>query len=307
MNTPAMTTPRAALIGTLLLGLAPALAAAEPEPAPAQHEHGAMPDGMEGHGNAPAQSDAKSMDMGSMQGGRAPADARDPNAWADGYAYTGMPGFEQTDQLAFGKVLLDELELVSGNEGEGFGWSLQAAYGGDTDKLWWRSQGLKIEEQAIDSTTDTELLWWRGLTPFWGTVLGARQDFGAGAHSWLALGIEGLAPYWFELEASGYIGEDGRLSARFKGSYDLLFTNRLILTPEIEANAYSRAEAERGLGSGVGNLELGLRLRYEVRRKLAPYVGYVWGRSFADTADLAREEGEDVSERRFVAGLRLWW
>ncbi|EMJ4931669.1 copper resistance protein B [Pseudomonas aeruginosa] len=314
MNTPAMTAPRAALIGTLLLGLAPALAAAEQEPVPAQHEHGTMPmpgdtneQAMQAHPQTRAADQPMKMDMGVMQGGRAPADARDPDAWADGYEYTGMPGFEQTDQLAFGKMLLDELELVSGNEGEGFGWSLQGAYGGDTDKLWWRSQGLKIGGQPVDPETGAEALWWRAYAPFWGTVLGVRQDLGVGSHSWLAAGVEGLAPYWFELQATAYVGEDGRLSARFKGSYDLLFTNRLILTPGIEANVYSRSEPERGLGSGVSNVEFGLRLRYEVRRKFAPYVGYVWGRSFAGTADLAREEGEDVSERRFVAGLRLWW
>lgn len=166
---------------------------------------------------------------------------------------------------------------------------------------------MKIDGQPLDPTTDAEALWWRGYAPFWGTVFGARQDFGAGGHTWLAFGIEGLAPYWFELQATGYVGEDGRLAARLKGSYDLLFTNRLILSPELESNAYSRAEPERGLGSGAGNVEVGLRLRYEVRRKFAPYVGYVWERSLAGTADLARAEGGPVTERRFVAGLRLWW
>lgn len=308
MKTSAMNRPLAALLGALLLGATPAFAA-EPDAAAPAHAHGATPEDTPAQGNTPAPSDARSMDMDmdAMQGGRAPADARDPNAWADGYEYTGMPGFEQTDQLAFGRMLLDEFELASGNEGEGLGWSLQGAYGGDTDKLWWRSQGLKFEEQPLDSTTDAEALWWRAWAPFWGSVLGVRQDFGAGAHTWLAFGIEGLAPYWFELEATGYVAEDGRLSARFKGAYDLLFTNRLILTPELEANVYSRAETERGLGSGAGNVELGLRLRYEIRRKFAPYAGYVWERSFAGTADLARAENEPVNERRWVAGLRLWW
>ncbi len=314
MNTATTTTPRAALFSALLLGLSPALAAAEPEPAPAQQEHGTMPmpgdmdeQAMQAHSQTQTADQPMKMDMGAMQGGRAPADAREPDAWADGYEYTGMPGFEQTDQLAFGMVLVDELEFVSGNEGEGGAWSLQAAHGGDTNKFWLRSQGLKIGGQPVGSETGAEALWWHAYAPFWGTVLGVRQDFGAGSHSWLAAGVEGLAPYWFELQATAYVGEDGRLAARFKGSYDLLFTNRLILTPGIEANVYSRSEPERGLGSGVSNVEFGLRLRYEVRRKFAPYIGYVWERSFGGTADLAREEGEDVSEHRFVAGLRLWW
>jgi copper resistance protein B len=242
-----------------------------------------------------------------MQGGSAPPDARDPDAYAEGFVYTGMPGMEEADQLVFGKLLADELEFLSGNEGEGFNWSIEGNYGDDKNKVWLRTQGQKIPGQPIDPTTDGEVLWWHPYTAFWGTQLGLRQDFGPGAHSYLAAGIEGLAPYWFDVEATGYLGEDGRLSARFKASYDLRFTNRLILAPNIEANVYSRSEDQRGLDAGLGNLEGGLRLRYEVHRKFAPYIGYVWEQSFAGTADLRRAEDEPVSERRFVAGLRLWW
>jgi copper resistance protein B len=309
MNTVMIHRLLAALLGVLLLGTLSAFAA-QPETAPPAHGAMPMPDDMEGHAmgsSRPSQDGTETMDMGAMQGGRAPPDARDPNAWADGYEYTGMAGFEQTDQLVFSKVLLDEFELVSGDEGEGLAWSLLAAYGGDRDKLWLRSQGLKIEGQPLDPTTDAEVLWWRAYAPFWGTVLGARQDFGSGAHTWLAFGVEGLAPYRFDLAATGYVGDDGRLAARLKAFYDLLLTNRLILTPGLESNVYSRADSDRGLGKGVGNLELGLRLRYEFHRKFAPYIGYVWERPFGDTADLRRAEGERVTERRFVAGVRLWW
>lgn len=247
------------------------------------------------------------MDMDSMRGGSALPDSRDPNAYADGYEYTGMPGMEKSDQIAFGKALVNELEFLSGNEGEGYAWQFQGTYGGDRDKLWLRTQGLKIDGRQVDPTTDVEALWWRGYSPFWGTQLGVRQDFGPGAHTWIAFGVEGLAPYWFEVQATGYVGDDGRLSARLKASHDLLFTNRLILTPGLESNVYSKAEPERGLGTGFGNVELGLRLRYEIRRKFAPYVGYVWERSFAGTADRRRADGEPVTERRFVAGMRLWF
>ncbi|MFA5941953.1 MAG: copper resistance protein B [Sinimarinibacterium sp.] len=246
------------------------------------------------------------MDMGSMQGGTAPPDARDPHVYADGYEYTGMAGWEETDRVVFGKVLIDELEFLSGNEGEGYAWSAQANYGNDADKLWLRSQGLKVPGE-LDPTTSGEAMWWRPYTAFWGTLLGLRQDFGPGSHTYAAAGVEGLAPYWFEIQATAYVGEDGRLSARFRGSYDLRITNRLILTPGLEANAYSRQENERNLGVGLGNVEAGLRLRYELHRKFAPYAGYVWERSLAGTADRRRAEGDPVIERRFVAGLRLWW
>ena len=251
-------------------------------------------------------SPAPAMPMGRMQGGRAPADTRDANAYADGYTGSDMAAMGHTDMIVFGKVLIDELEFLSGNEGEGFAWNAQANYGGDRSKLWLRTQGLKTPGE-LDPTTSAEALWWQPISAFWGSQLGLRQDFGSGAHTWLAAGVEGLAPYWFDIEATGYVGNDGHLSARLKAAYDLRFSNRLILAPSLEANAYSRSDDERGLGAGLGNLEAGLRLRYELHRKFAPYAGYVWERSFAGTAERNRAEGKPVNEHRFVAGLRMWW
>lgn len=321
---------RSALVGLVaLLGAQVATAQDHPMEMPPERQHDTAsppadeapspadqaappPDAHSGHAAPkprpadPPGAEDMNMDMGAMQGGPTPPDARDPHAYADGYEYTGMPGMEQSDRIVFGKLLADELEFLSGNEGEGYAWSVQANYGGDRNKLWLRTQGLKVPGE-LDPTTSGEVLWWRPYTAFWGTQLGLRQDFGAGAHTYLAAGIEGLAPYWFEVQATAYVGEDGRLSARFKGSYDLRVTNRLILTPGLEANAYSKAEDERGLGTGLGNLEGGLRLRYELQRKFAPYAGYVWERSFAGTADRRRFAGDPVNERRFVAGVRAWW
>ena len=248
---------------------------------------------------------ADSTAPGSVQGQSqsAPAEARDPDAYSDGYEHT--PGMGHPDQLAIGLFVADELELLTGNEGQGGNWHLQGTYGGDFDKLWLRTQGLGVEGET-DPTTGVEALWWHGYSAFWGTLVGIRRDVGPGARTWLAFGIEGLSPYWFELQATGYVGDDGRLSARLKGSYHLLFTNRLILATALESNAYSKAELDRTLASGVGNVELGLRLRYEFSRKFAPYIGYVWERSFAGTADFRRADGEPVTEHRLVAGVRLW-
>jgi copper resistance protein B len=245
------------------------------------------------------------MDMGSMRRGHAPPDARDPNAYADGFTYTNMPGFEESDRIKFATARADEFEGLSGNQGQGFAWSVQANYGDDHNKAWFRTQGLK-DSGPWDPTTDAEILWWRPWSAFWGMQLGLRQDFGAGSHTYVAAGIEGLAPYWLELEATAYVGEDGRLAARLKGSYDILFTNRLILTTSLETNLYSRPENDRGLGSGLGNIEAGLRARYELTRKVAPYVGYVLERSFLGTADRRRAAGDPVTEHRFVAGIRMW-
>jgi len=248
----------------------------------------------------------KKMKMGSMQGGNAPPDARDPDAYAEGFGYSGMPGMEKTDQIRFGKVLVEELEYLSGNEGSGVNWTAQGNYGGDQDKLWLRTQGQKVPGENLDPTSGAEALWWHAVTPFWGSQLGLAQDFGPGAHTYLAVGVEGLAPRWFDIQVTGYVGDDGRLSARFKGSYDMRFTNRLIFAPSLEANIYSKPDIERGLGAGLGNIEAGLRLRYELRRKFAPYIGYVWERSFAGSANLRRVQVSPLHERRFVAGVRVW-
>ena len=247
------------------------------------------------------------MDMGSMQGGRAPADARDPNAYADGYENSTLPGFEKSDQLPVSTVLADQLEFVSGNEGDGFAWSAQIANGGDNDKLWLRTQGLKVSGQRFDPETGAEALWWHAYSPFWGRTVGIRQDIGRGARTWLALGVEGLAPRRFNVGLTGYVSDAGHLAARVDASYDMLLTNRLIVTPAVETNLYSKAQKKRQLGSGISNVELGVRLRYEIRRKFAPYLGFAWERSFGGTADFQRAEGGPLTERRFVAGVRLWW
>ena len=268
----------------------PALAQ-QPSAPPATHEHRTEP---KPAAESPAQGDVT-----------APRASRSPD-YSEGYKYTGMPGFEKTDQIVFGTLLLDEVEFLSGNEGEGANWTAQATYGRDLNKLWLRTQGLGIKGEPIDPTTGIEVFWWRASSPFWGTLLGGRQDFGPGAHTWLAFGVEGLAPYWFAVQATGYLAEDGRVSARIKTSYDALLTNRLIVTPQLESNVYSRAEPDREIGRGLGNIELGLRLRYEFHRKFAPYIGYVWERSFAGTARLRRGRGDPVTERRIVAGLRIW-
>lgn len=286
-------------MGTMDMGTMPSATPASPNNA--TNATGAPMDmgTMQGGSAAP-------MKMGPMQGGRAPAGARDPNAFADGYENSTLPGFEKADQLPVSLMLVDQLEFVSSNEGDGVGWSAQFARGGDIDKLWLRTQGIRTSG-GLDPQTGAEALWWHAYSPFWGRTLGVRQDIGRGAHSWLAVGVEGLAPYWFDVELTGYVSDNGNLSARFKASYDLLLTNRLIMTPAIESNVFSKKQKDRQLGAGVSNLELGVRLRYEIKRKFAPYVGFAWERSFGDTADFKRFEGDPVTERRFVAGVRLWW
>jgi len=137
---------------------------------------------------------------------------------------------------------------------------------------------------------------------------GLRQDFQPSpSRSWVVFGFQGLAPYFFEVDTALFIGESGRTALRLEAEYELLFTQRLILTPEVEINFYGQNDRDLGLGSGLSDLEAGLRLRYEVRREFAPYIGVNWNKSFGNTADFARDEGEDTDDFQWVIGLRAWF
>ena len=151
-------------------------------------------------------------------------------------------------------------------------------------------------------------MWDRVFATHWSTQVGVRHDSGNGpTRTWLAAGVRGMAPYWFETEATAYVGSGGAIAARLETRYEVLFTQRLILQPKIEANLYSKDDASRGIGSGLSDLNFGLRLRYEVRRQFAPYVGVSWTRKFGNTADLARRQGEVVKNSELVAGARIWF
>jgi len=246
------------------------------------------------------------MKMGPMQGGSPPPDARDPNAYAEGASFANLPGNEMMDGMPFGRVLLDKFEYAKGDGEHGQNIDAEAWYGNDYNKAWFRAEGER-RGGRLDSLR-TEALWDRTFATFWSTQLGVRHDTGGGGDSrnWLAFGVRGLAPYWFDSEATAY-WSGGTLGARLQARYELLFTPQLILRPEIEANLYSKSDAARGLGSGLSDLELGLRLRYEIRRQFAPYVGVTWARNFGGTADYARARGERNKRTQLVAGVRLWF
>ena len=211
---------------------------------------------------------------------------------------------QMEDDAAVGMVLLDQLEWreIEGDDAQV--WDLQASYGGDYSKLWFESEGERVD----DEEGRAELLWDRIVSSRWSVQAGVRQDFSAGpSRTWAALGVQGLAPYFFEVDAALYVGEQGRTAARFSGEYDLLITQRLILRPEVELDVYGKDDPENGIGSGLSSVAVGLRLRYEIRREFAPYVGLQWERRFGATADLVRDRGRDVSDLVLLAGLRAWF
>jgi copper resistance protein B len=182
----------------------------------------------------------------------------------------------------------------------------QAWYGRNFDKLWLKFEGGHADGRLQELRT--EALWSHAIASFWNTQLGLRRDFGAGPdRTWAAFGIEGLAPYWFETEATLYVGQGGRTAARVAFEYEARFTQRLILQPSLEADFHGRGDPQRGIGSGLSDVEAGLRLRYEVRREFAPYVGVAWQQRFGRTRDYARALGEPADDLQFVAGVRVWF
>ena len=251
--------------------------------------------------------DHSGMNMDSMQGGSAPPDARNPDAYSNGLELDMLPGMHLSDKDPYGQLLLNQFEGFRGRGGEtGIRLDAQAWYGTDLNKLW-----LKAESERSNGTlgsTRLEALYNRAFAPYFGWQAGWRHDVGGGpSRNWAALGIQGLAPYWFDLEATAYVGESGRTALRLEAEYELYITQRVVLQPDVEVQFYGKNDAERGIGSGLSNVDFGLRLRYEITRKFAPYIGVDWGRKFGNTADFARQGGGDVSETRIVAGIRMWF
>jgi len=253
--------------------------------------------------------DLQSMDDGMMQPA-APTESRTPiPALTDAdraAVFTSHAGHQVHDSALNSYFLADKLEWQNGDDASTLAWDVSGWIGGDIDRLWLRSEG----ERSNGKTEDAEIqaLWGHAISPWWDVVSGVRQDFKPGApQTWAAFGVQGMALYNFEAEATAFLGENGQSAVRLEGDYDILLTNRLILQPTAELNVYGKNDPQRGLGSGLSNTEAGLRLRYEIRREFAPYIGVTWNRTYGNTASYAREEGEDRSEARLVLGVRLWF
>ena len=263
-----------------------------------------------GMGTMPGMAMAPGMDMDammkSMQGGPPPAGAREPDAYADGLSNGHMPGMDMADDANHVHVLLDRVEQFHSSNGNGLAVDAQAWAGGDLDKLWLKVDGERSNSRL--GATRTEALWNHAIATYWGLQAGARHDFGDGpGRTWASFGFQGLSPYWFDIQATGYFGQNGRTALRFEGEYDLLLTQRLVLQPDVKVSLYGKNDPDREIGAGLSDIDAGLRLRYEFSRKFAPYIGVVWNRKFANTARYARDAGNPVQETRVVAGLRVWF
>ena len=213
---------------------------------------------------------------------------------------------EMDDDAKLAMFKADELETGRRDGATQVAWNLQASWGGDFDKLWLRSEGER-GEHATDARV--EALWDHAFANWWDWQVGLREDLGsAPGRSWAAFGVRGITPWWLDVEATAYVGKAGGLAGRLRVDYDVLLTQRLVLQPEVEINAYARNDRTRERAAGLSDAQFGLRLRYEWRREFAPYVGVVRGyrRSVAGLADSHAPSRADT-QTRLVAGVCLWF
>ncbi len=205
-------------------------------------------------------------------------------------------------------VLGERFEYQS-NDGDPLAiWAGQGWVGGDVRRLWFKTEGEYASAGNRVGDAEIQLLYSQAVSPFWELQAGLRQDFKPDpSRTYAVVGFQGLAPYWFEVEAFVYLSDDGDGSARLEASYETLLTQRLIVESEFETNVAFQDAPEFGLASGFNDVELGARMRYEFVREFAPYVGYSWSRLVGGTADLVREGGGEVGGGALVFGLHVWY
>lgn len=222
-------------------------------------------------------------------------------------AFPDVAGHTVHDNAVHSFWLMDRLEAWDADEeGTGLGWEAVTWIGTDLDRLWLRSAGEHVDGDV--ESGELEVLYGRAVARWWDALVGVRHTFGHGPSSnALAIGVTGLAPYKFEVDATAYLGGPGDASLELEAEYETLFTNRLILQWAAGAEFHARDDVEHGVASGLSTVEAGLRLRYEIRREFTPYVGVAWERAYGGTADLLRGAHGGIEDTRVVAGVRFWF
>ena len=205
-------------------------------------------------------------------------------------------------------VIIDRAEAGFGDGGDTYLWDAQAWTGGDINRFWWKSEGHGDVDGKLEDA-EVQALYSRAITPFWNLQTGVRQDFRPdGPNTTHAvLGVQGLAPYWWEIDAAAFLSTRGDLTAKVEAEYDQRITQRLILQPRFEIAASASDIPELEIGSGLSSIQAGLRLRYEIKKELAPYVGVEWTRALGSTADLIRARDGDPDQVQMVVGLKTWF
>jgi copper resistance protein B len=259
---------------------------------------------MKGMSHDAMSADGQGMSHDSMQSGA--SGMRDPNAYSDGYGFGPVPRPRFSDEHSMGSVMVNRLEAQRGRHDTLTAYDVRGWYGRDYRRVLLKAEG-DLNAGKLEEAT-TSLYWSQAFASFWDAHLGLRHDSGtAPDRNWLSVGVEGLAPYWFDVDATLNVGDKGRTLLSVEAEYELLLTQRLILQPRLAFDLRHKEDVASELGSGLSQVVAGLRLRYEIRREFAPYLGIEWTGSYAGTADYLRNAGEDPMQVRAVAGMRAWF
>lgn len=220
-------------------------------------------------------------------------------------AFNVNAGGKEDDPLLM-KVMIDQLETRITNGSNPTVLEAQAWIGKDLNKFW-----IKADVERVDGETEEaelQFLYSKAIAPYWDFQIGWRHDEQpTPRQDWLAIGFQGIAPYFYEIDTAAFIAEDGQVNLRLKAEYEMMFTQKLVLTPEVTFDFHAKDDASRDIGSGLSSSEIGLRLRYEVTREFAPYVGVNWTNKYGKTGDFAAAAGEDENDTQFVVGVRSWF
>ncbi|WP_164115660.1 copper resistance protein B [Sphingorhabdus sp. Alg239-R122] len=189
---------------------------------------------------------------------------------------------------------------------DGYLWDAQGYYGGDINKFWFKSEGEGSFGEAVEDA-EVQALYSRAIAPFWDVQAGVRQDLAGPWRTHAVFGVQGIAPYMFEVDAAAFLSDKGNLTARIEAEYDQRLTQKLIVQPRIETNLSAQDIPELSIGAGIDNVELGLRLRYEITPEFAPYIGVEQEWKLSRSRNFVRAEGEDASVTNYVVGARFWF
>lgn len=259
--------------------------------------------GHSGHGVAPTAAD----EVGHAAPPPVPSDHPADTFWDKARMAKARAGFSQEGRFRGDALIADRLEYRPRNGKDGYAWQVMGWLGGDIDRLSFETEGEAVFGEPLE-TGEVRAAWRHALDPWWNFELGVRQDFGAGPdRTYGVVGVEGLAPYWFEASVHAFVSNKGDVHFRLEAEHDMRLTQRLILQPSLEIDAAAQDVPELGIGAGLEKIELGARLRHEFSREFAPYLGLHWERKLGETARLARADGEASSQLSAVIGLRMWF
>lgn len=206
----------------------------------------------------------------------------------------------------FTHVLVDNFEAGHIDGQTMTAWDISGWVGYDYQRLWFRSEGERLG--PLTENSEVTLLYGRSTSRWWDTLIGLRHDFKPSeSQTFLAIGVQGLAPYWFEVQLTGYVGERGQFGARLDVEYEQLITQKLILQPSVEVNLWGKDDVSRDIGKGISNAELGVRLRYEIVREFAPYIGFSWNWKLGNTGNIIEANQEPTKEATWLLGFRAWY